>query len=334
MNKKLIAIAVAGLIAAPAAMADVEVYGQARMSIDFTENNDDTPGNEDSAVSVSSNKSRLGFRGTEDLGNGLKAEYQIEQELEFDTGDAFTGARNTFVGLGGGFGTVRFGKHDTPNKIASAPLDIFSDTRADFNAVVGGDVRADNVIAYISPNMGGFQVLAAYVPSYTNDQLAQTTAESDESAYSVAGTFTNGPIYVAAAYEALQQSGGADDATDAKLGGTFDFGQGTKVGALWEMQDDGTDDRNVWYVNAAHKMGANAFKIAYGMADEMDNDDGASQISVGVSHDLSKATEVYALYTMLDNDNAAGFDLSGVTGPAGEDQSSLSFGINHRFSSK
>lgn len=349
MNKKLIAIAVAGLMAAPVAMANVEVYGQARMSVDFSENNDNDNGAcgagnecEDSAISLSSNASRLGFRGTEDLGNGLKAEWQIERGLNFDgTGEGAWSDRNTFVGLSGGFGTVRFGKHDTPNKIASAPLDIFVDTRADFNAIISpadagsiGDLRPDNTIAYMSPNMGGFQVLAAYVPSYSNDQLPQTTAQSDQDAYSLAGTFSNGPIYVAAAYESLNNFVGNDDLTDTKLAGTFDFGQGTRVGAMYELQDDGDNDRSMFYLNAAHKMGANTFKVAYGMADEADEDDGGSQLAVGVSHDLSKATEVYALYAMLSNDDMAGFKLNGIGGPNGEDQSAFSFGINHRFSSK
>ncbi len=347
MSKRGLVTAVAATMAVGASFAvqaGVEVYGKARMSLDFINNDDSTAGREDSTVSLSSNTSRLGFKGDEDLGNGLSALWQLETQVDFDTGSAFQSARNTFIGLGGGFGTVLLGHHDTPNKIASAPLDIFSDTRADFNAIVGGDVRADNVIAYISPDMSGFKVLAAYIPSYVNDTLVQSQAANDSNAISLAGIYANGPIYVAAAYESLAEAGAAagDDLTDMKLAGTFDFGQGTKVGALFEQVDDGTDSWNNWYLNVSHAMGDTTLKAAYGNADETVSgaDDAATQFALGVSQAMTKNTEVYALYTMLSNDPKSTHALNGVGnggsvgGSTVDDASAFSFGINHKFSSK
>lgn len=115
----------------------MEVYGQARASIDFMNNNDTTATNEDSAITLSSNYSRLGFKGDEDLGNGLTALWQIEQEFNVDTGDAFNHARDTFIGLGGGFGTVLAGKLSTPYRAATTALDPFHDTAGDHNAIIG-----------------------------------------------------------------------------------------------------------------------------------------------------------------------------------------------------
>src|SRR3569832_2698590 len=110
MNKKLIVLSIAAALTAPlAAQAGVEVYGEARPSLDFVNNNDNAPGNEDSTISLSSNYSHLGFKGDEDLGNGQTAMWQIEQEVHFDTGAAFSTARVSFVGLGGGFGFVLVG---------------------------------------------------------------------------------------------------------------------------------------------------------------------------------------------------------------------------------
>src|SRR3569623_2413456 len=106
MNKKLIVLSIAAAMAGPlAAQAAVEVYGAARVSLDFVSNNANDTANKDSTVSLPSNYSRLGYKGDEDLGNGLPALWQLEQAVEFDTGAAFTHARDTYVGLGGGFGT-------------------------------------------------------------------------------------------------------------------------------------------------------------------------------------------------------------------------------------
>ncbi len=352
MKKTLIALGVAAVVAAPiAAQAGVEVYGQARASVDFVNNNDTTAGNEDSAISLSSNASRLGFKGDEDLGNGLTAMWQLEQEVNFDTGAAFTGgsARDTFVGVGGDFGTVMAGKLSTPYKEATSKLDIFSDTRADYNAIMGNvagtrvfDNRASNTIAYMSPDMNGFGAAVAYIlaDTATNDDLSMTTAQSDRDAYSLSGSYNNGPIFVTAAYESLNASGvGGDDASAWKLGGSYTIMDATTVGAIWESADVGgaAGDRDAWYLNVAHKMGDTTLKGAIAMADEIGgvSDTGATQFTLGVAQALSKSTEVYALYSVVSNDASAGYGLiSNSSATGGEDMSAFSFGINHKFSSK
>src|SRR3569832_680580 len=175
MNKKLIVLSIAAALTAPlAAQAGVEVYGEARPSLDFVNNNDNAPGNEDSTFSLSSNYSHLGFKGDEDLGNGLSAMWQIEQDVHFDTGAAFSSARDTFVGLGGGFGSVMAGHMRTPYRTATNQLDPFRDTRADYNAIIGSvdgsgifkkKTRTSNTIAYTTPNMSGFSASVAYMLS-------------------------------------------------------------------------------------------------------------------------------------------------------------------------
>src|SRR3569833_1215914 len=91
MNKKLIVLSIAAALPATlAAQAGVLVYGAARPSIDFVNNNDNAPGNEDSTFSLSSNYSHLGFKCDEDLCNVLSAMWQIVQEVHFDTGAAFS----------------------------------------------------------------------------------------------------------------------------------------------------------------------------------------------------------------------------------------------------
>lgn len=178
MNKKLIAAAIAAAVAAPAAMADAVIYGKLHTSIDSNDVSFDGSTVEDNWT-MASRASRLGFKGSEDLGGGLKAIYQMEFTVNMDGnesgaagqdgGDGWGGQRNTFIGLSGDWGTVVVGRHDTPAKMAfyAAGTDVLGDSIIDLNSGTVGvfnEFRADNAIAYVSPNFSGFTVAAAIVP--------------------------------------------------------------------------------------------------------------------------------------------------------------------------
>lgn len=364
MQKKLIALAVAGVLAAPlAAQADVEIYGQARMSADYNNNNTPVVGGDKSSFSVSSNKSRIGFKGNEDLGNGLKGLWQIEQGVAFDTGTFGSIARDTYLGLGGNFGTVLAGKLSTPYRTSTDRLDVFKDTKADYNAIIGsagstgansnsdtniGNIRASNALAYMTPDMNGFQGALAYIANYSSDNGDNLPRIKDptgkQNAYSLSGTYTNGPLYLALAYETLSKysaklSGtGYDNTSAIKLGGAWNFGQGTTVNALWERLDlkGAMKERNAWYLSGVHKMGDINLKAAIAQAGKWKDstDTGAMQYSLGAGYDLSKSTEVYALYTDVKNKANGDYGLETIAGYADKNVSSLSVGINHKFSSK
>lgn len=350
MNKKLIVLSIAAALTAPlAAQAGVEVYGEARVSGDFVNNNETAPGQEDSTISLSSNKSNLGFRGDEDLGNGLTAMWQFEQQMDFDTGAANTSARDTFIGLGGGFGTVMAGHLSTPYKSSTNYMDVFRNTRGDYNAIIGSvngnvlfDNRADNAIAYMTPDMSGFKAGLAYVLANIqgDDDLPMSTTGNDRDAYSLSAGYTAGPLFLTAAYESLNGVGtGGDDASAWKLGGTYTIMDATTFGAIWESADDGTanGDRDAWLLNVKHKMGDTSLMASLAMADETGGvaDTGATHFALGVAQSLSKATEVYALYTLVSNDARADYGLYSKSSSAtGEDMSAFSVGINHKFSSK
>ncbi len=356
MQKKLIALAVASVLAAPlAAQAGVEIYGQARMSLDFSSNNDPVAANDDSAIAVSSNKSRIGFRGDEDLGGGLKALWLFEQLVAFDT-SVWGGSRDAYLGLDGAFGTVLAGRINTPYKMSTQGMDIFANTRGDYNGIIGAvnsstttfNNRFSNSIQYKTPEMSGFKGALAYSVNTgaSGDNLPRTSATGDQDAYSLSGSFTQGPFFVTAAYEALNNQGAAftppttslDDATAWKIAGTFTLGGMTTFGAMWESADLGgtNNDRDAFYLNVAHKMDALTLKAAFTSADDVGGlaNTGATQFALGASYALSKTTEAYALYTMVGNDSAARYTVDQVDGVVGQDVSSFSVGLNHTFSSK
>jgi predicted porin len=229
MNKKLLSLAVAAALVAPAAaMADATLYGKLNITLDYLDIKNgsfegwtmDGTVNGKTYPASTGRSNRIGVKGSEDLGGGLKAVYQVEMGFsatnESDNaianGDRSADSspismRNTFVGLAGGWGTFLMGRHDTPLKISTSKLDLFSDTMADYNGTVGfQDLRADNVVAYISPSFAGFTFAGAIVPSGGATGGAQGLNLNENSiagAYSLAGIYSNGPFYASLAYEAL-----------------------------------------------------------------------------------------------------------------------------------
>jgi len=190
MNKKLVAVAVAGMLAAPLAAqaqtANVTLYGRLNLDMevvnvkmDTTQNPGNTPfdGNaqKQNIFRVVSNSSRLGVRGSEALGGGLSAIFQIESAVSAANGGGVgstLGTRETFVGLQGGWGTVKMGYFLTPYDdihpiFGSVPTlatgilgtqALWSNTGWSGNYQYGGafDDRAANSIRYDSPNFAGF----------------------------------------------------------------------------------------------------------------------------------------------------------------------------------
>lgn len=375
MNKKLIALAVAAAIAPAAAMADsgnVTIYGIMDASIDSTDNGNTAAGVSGvRANKVSSNSSRLGFKGTEDLGNGLSAVWQIESQINADgvgtagttaTGGTGIGGRNTFVGLSSKTaGTGILGRHDTPYKLATRNLDYFGDGLADNRNLMGQgaasfDGRQSDVVAYISPNFSGFHAAIAYVMGAEATVASGTTKGN---AYSMMGMYDNGPLMASLAYERHNMgtpATGTIVGTAAmvnhnekawKLGVGYKIMPALQVGFAYEKTSDDLNagaelyGHKAWTLGGKYSMGSNDLKLAYTKVDDQasTSDTGAKQWALGVDHNMSKRTKVYVQYVKLNNDNAATYGLNGAgatgsvseVGRAGGDPSAWSLGMRHSF---
>lgn len=217
-------IATATLCAmAPLAQAQVktdgllEIYGRASFSVDQLDDGASYKRN-----NLSSNASRLGFKGSKKIGN-LTGIWQIEQEIQINlsnaTGDTNNrlASRDTFAGLQGDFGTVRAGKFDTPFKTAREPFNLFGDQLGDMrNLTRVGDAKFDerlnNMLEYQSPVMNGFQAKVAYSfhsgTSATNDGAV----EKKEDATSASLGYKAGGLEATLAFENY----GAGTATTGK----------------------------------------------------------------------------------------------------------------------
>ena len=350
MQKKIIALAIASALTAPAlAFADATVYGQANLSVDIV---NDGMANSARTNQLNSNLSRLGVKGSEDLGGGLSAIAQMEGTVALDSANNVNLMfnRNTFLGLSSTtLGTAVAGEHDTPYKMATRNLDLFADGIADNRGnqstsptfggttMMGGghDARPGNVIAYISPAMSGFTVAAATAFG-AETAVANTTKGS---IYSLAGMYDQGPFYAALAYDTIKfgdagtgsLAGVVNDKTSAfKVGGSYTM-NAFAVNAVIERITNttaltGTDlkNTNVYLAGKFNITSADDVKLAFtkrGSQTGLAND--AKQYTVGYDHSLSKATSVYALYTKL-TQNATGAGVSA-------DPSALSLGIKHSF---
>jgi len=257
MNKKIIALAIASAFAAPAAIAqsNVVIYGRANVSFENVKTSGAATASTDwgSRNRVSSNSSRLGFKGEEDLGNGLKAFFQVESTVAFDSGAASNGwvGRNTGVGLKGAFGSVLLGQWDTPYKLSTDPLDPFLNTGvAGYSSIIGNggptaanitgaasaaadaatsvqfDRRQRNSIQYWTPSYSGFSGRIMYSANEEKTQdTVTTTVQRDPSLWSVSGTYDNGPLYATLAYERHNDYGtGGTAANTTALASTEDTG--------------------------------------------------------------------------------------------------------------
>ena len=181
MNKKLVVLAVAGAFASPLAVqaqtANVTLYGRLNMDLEFVKG-EQTDGSNPTVNRVSSNSSRFGMRGTESLGGGLNAIFQIEQNVSGDTGNAASssiGSRETFVGLQGSWGKATMGKFLMPQDDVRFIFDnkttlgtsLLSDgalyAQAQESKSTGGfDARTGNSLRYDSPNYMGFTAALQY----------------------------------------------------------------------------------------------------------------------------------------------------------------------------
>lgn len=232
-QKKLLVAAVAGALGAGATGAalaqttvgNVQIYGRLYPEFTVGKSSGATPAgassstlgraptglNHESRNSVDASNSRLGFRGTENLGGGLSALWQIETAIAIDQGTGTLASRDSFVGLKGGFGTVKLGNMETVYKSLGDPLGILGissgnfvslsnviSSRTAFGTSSAGSfhLRQKNSVNYQSPSFGGFTLHAAYSP---DEIRSGNNLNADLSSFGL--EYKRGPIEASIAHE-------------------------------------------------------------------------------------------------------------------------------------
>jgi len=287
MKKHLIAAAVAGILAAPA-MAQVTVYGI--MDLAVRSSSPDVGPSTTTMESGSFYTSRLGFKGTEDLGGGLKASFTLEGKVDADTGATTLGNRESSVALSGGFGEIRLGRTDTSLSEGIDTLAHFAQM-GNFGLNGAGEYTGDqaNTIRYTSPSMGGVTI-----------QVGQTLGDErtgGEDLNSISLAYAAGPLSFAV---------GFDDAGDDDyqvIGARYNagaFAVGITVG-----ERDAATDVEVMGLSAMINLGS-GMAAHVGLRTWESGTAEFKTTNLGVSKALSKRTTLVGMYQDTDKGSAAG----------------------------
>lgn len=317
MKKTVAALAVLSAIAGGAhAQSSVNLYGLVDVFLGESTSKitlGSAVGKTDPGASLTSgglNGSRWGLRGSEDLGGGLKANFQLEAGFDADTGVAGGGFNRTSkVGLSGGFGSVEMGRQYTHlytlvDDFDAQSTSTFSSTSAIFGpaalsaVTMDPAIRRDNMVQYTSPSMGGFTAGVQYAFGENG-----APGVSPGRAISLSAKYANGPVAVQGVYEAVKGAGsGAATAKSVGLGASYDF-QVVKLLAQLISQKDGLASgtkENSYVLSAIVPVGENgSFRVGLGAERFEAAATGvryAKTTSAGMEyrHNLSKRTTVYA----------------------------------------
>tara|TARA_R110000737_G_scaffold194613_2_gene215752 strand:- start:2391 stop:3317 length:927 start_codon:yes stop_codon:yes gene_type:complete len=301
-----IAVALLSSLSLSAFAADVDIYGKANLSLQSSDEG------EGSFTEVKSNASRIGLKGTHDLGDGLtviyKAEFQVDLDGDSASGDSITD-RNQYVGLAGSFGEILLGKNDTMLKQSQGKVDLFSDLNGDVKSLWKGENRMADTLSYKSPKFNDFQVGVTYIAEDAVDA---------EDGVSVAVFYGDAKLKKSKVFAsvAVDSEVKGYDITRVTVQGKV---AGVVLGAMVQTQEkiDGSGEMDGFMVSAKYKMDKITFKGQYQTADFKDGDD-KSGITIGADYSLAKSTKLYTFYTSFDMDS-------------GEDQNYLAAGIEYNF---
>ncbi|MCZ7566660.1 MAG: porin [Burkholderiales bacterium] len=315
MNKKLMAVAVAGVLTAPAAFAqssNVQLYGRANLGIDqYKATGSSVVGaDRSSRVRVFDNSSRVGLRGTEELGGGLKAIFQIESGVNIDNGSnigqggqanvssGFWAGRDSYAGLQGNWGRVTFGRQSIfwANGLNGQHAANYVNTEIPWANGTGlgrmGSTiaRVSNTVAYTSPTFAGINGTLSYSPNFQESvQSIGASVDSDGQIWGITLRGTWGQFYGQYDYGSAEGNTSLVGATSLqrkvtghKLGASWGYMPGARVGGTYVMIRDDLNPtvsttvnqkakQNGWYLFWEHTFGQFQVMAEYGQTDDLDD---------------------------------------------------------------
>lgn len=317
MKKSLLALAVLGAFAgAASAQSSVTIYGKIDLGIQKANKGAGSStlagavaGTDDLQL-VQGARSRLGFRGTEDLGGGLKGNFNIEHSFNPDDGQINTATMGgasgywsqAWLGLSGGFGEVRLGREYSPAFYTAVAADPFGfDTVGQAGAahtMAGvGVTRHNNLISYKTPSFAGLTALVAFAP---NEGVA--TNGDDKNALGANLSYAAGPLALGFAWQNAGNQTTVATASETNLyilTAAYDLGfvrpvalysKGTADNAAGAEVADFTNIQ----IGATAPLGGGELKALYAQRDNDTANTDIKKFAVGYHYPLSKRTKVYA----------------------------------------
>jgi predicted porin len=311
-----------------------------------------------SATKVSSGVSagsRLGFKGTEDLGHGLSALFLLENGFQSDTGTMGQGGllfgRQAYVGLHGDFGSVLVGRQYTPEYLVVVFADPFGsgyvgDTKNIVATTGNSFSRMDNTVKYLSPTLAGWTLELAAAPGEVSGNNASGRQFSGSLAYAA------GPLQVRVGYHNRNNDTATvkntENGRNAVVAVVYDFGvvkanllyganRGLNSSVLRNTANPfgrpaiaSTDSRDA-LVGFTVPFGPHALIASYIYKDDRTAlNQNARQLAIGYRYTMSKRTSLYATYAKIDNRNGASYTVGSAI-ESGTGDRAASVGISHAF---
>ena len=351
-NIALAAIAVAAAGAAQAQSSAVTIYGIVDAYGQFAHGTSNLTRVQSGGLSGS----RLGFKGNEDLGGGLRAFFTIESGINLDDGTNGQGAfwgRQAFVGIGSPYGQVSLGRQYASIYSLSSDFSEFSNgptgasttviggfggyepVRGSANAATGngGPARVNNSVKYESPSFSGFKAGALFGLGEVSGSTTKTRIAD------VYGRYTAGPFD--AMLSVIDDRVGATgfNVSTVSAAAAYTFGDYRVTGGVISVNDKSVanvDGRGYW-IGGDYRLGLNLFKLQYVVNKLKDSDGKTQAIGAGYQYDLSRRTNLYTSLTYFKNEGAGYTDRwaqglpAGLTNANDRNITEAVVGIRHSF---
>ncbi|MDP9126384.1 MAG: porin [Pseudomonadota bacterium] len=336
MKKSLLALAVlTAVTGAASAQSSVTLYGKVDLGLVL-----DSGSAAGKSIRVSSGVtggSRIGFKGVEDLGGGMKAAFQLETGYCADSAAGapnFCTGSNQFMGrqahgdLTGAFGALSAGRQYSLGFNNLSTIDPFGTGFAGQvnNIVDPSGIRLNNSVTYSTPNLSGFTASAEIA---FGEQTGNWTANRETGA---GLTYASGPAYVGFTfYDVGNAAGNGAARKNYLLGGTYDFGV-VKVHALAQKSTGaaGLDVLDIMAGVTVPVAGGNVMASYIRHNDRSSADKDANQLGIGYLYPLSKRTAVYTAFGRIQNLHGAAFTVGNAT-EAGTGTKAFNLGVVHNF---
>ena len=343
MKKSLVALAVLAASGAAMAQSSVTLFGvvDAAYAVGNGSLTDKTQ-----LRNSGYNSSRIGFRGVEDLGGGLKASFWLEAGVNNDDGtgsassalnqaqtaanvgtQGLTFNRRSTVSLDGKMGELRLGRDYTPQFWSETAFDPFGTngvgTNIAFNKGGLTGVRASNSIGYLSPSMGGVKL---WVQTYMGENASTAAKVGDGNGYRI--SFDQGKFSAAIAGSSTTTGAGVKNDT-SNMAASYDLGV-AKVMAMSNLTKiTGAADIKGSVIGALVPMAGGTFRIASSQTEQAGRK--AELMAVGFVQPMSKRTDLYATYGRVSNSGGSTTALNGSTTAANASSTGYEFGVKHSF---
>lgn len=356
----MLGFALVGLPAAAHATGSIQIYGRLNIAAESVRASVFSAGASVGHLNrLANNRSVFGLRGSEVLGGGYRALWQIESAVSVDTGTGSFAGRDTRLGLAAPWGTLFAGNWTTPFTSATQGLDPFYPTTAGYMSIMGNgsasssdntlnitafDRRQRNSIHYWTPEWNGFSARIAH------GFAEEKTALVKPSLTSFAAMYENGPLYLTYAHERHEdyQGAGLTD-TGHKIGAAYRFGPVRVSGAVERLRyrtSSGPLERTAYYLSASYQAGAHGLRLGVARANDgkgsavgqlgplrSGTDTGAAHFTLGYDYAFSSRMTFYSYVSRIDNERNGNYDfaINELGAGRGATIDGVAIGLRHAF---